>query len=58
KEAAYKILNRQTKKREFIPQKLLCKMLTCSDKGATGQVFYMGNIYHTRTILADDFIHT
>ncbi|MNR53903.1 hypothetical protein D3C85_1739920 [compost metagenome] len=33
-------------------------MLTRSDKGAIGQVFYIGNVYHTRTILADDFIHT
>ncbi|MFD2903985.1 4'-phosphopantetheinyl transferase family protein [Sphingobacterium anhuiense] len=58
KEAAYKILNRQTKKREFIPKKLICKILSQTCFSATGQVFYIGNIYHTRTFLADDFIHT
>jgi phosphopantetheinyl transferase (holo-ACP synthase) len=58
KEAAYKILNRQTKKREFIPNKLLCKIGSQTCSSATGQVFYFGNTYHTTTFLSEDIIHT
>lgn len=58
KESAYKILNRETKIREFIPQKLVCKLLSQNDKSATGQVSYIENIYHTKTLIYDDLIHT
>lgn len=58
KEAAYKILNRQTKIREFIPKKLTCKLLSYDGNNATGQVVYFENIYHTKTLLCKDLIHT
>ncbi|TDO73195.1 phosphopantetheinyl transferase (holo-ACP synthase) [Flavobacterium chryseum] len=58
KEAAYKIYNRQTKIRAYIPQKLVCS-LASQDRGfVTGKVVCAENSYHTQTILVEDRIHT
>lgn len=58
KEAAYKIYNRQTKIREFIPQKLICTILSKTDIYSTGQVICGENIYHTKTTITQDSLHT
>lgn len=58
KEAAYKIWNRQTKIREYIPRKLVCTLLTQNSHSATGQVVCCGNIYHTKSSLSKEFLHT
>lgn len=58
KEAAYKIYNRKTKLREYIPQKLHCTIISQNQNFVTGKVFCFENIYHTKTILCQDSIHT
>lgn len=58
KEAAYKIYNRQTKVRAYIPQKLVCYITAKKDNSVTGNVFCAENVYHTKTIHSGDFIHT
>jgi phosphopantetheinyl transferase (holo-ACP synthase) len=57
KEAAYKIYNRQTKRREFIPQQLLCSITAINDI-FTGEVRCNGFIYYSKTVLKHEFIHT
>ena len=57
KEAAYKIYNRQTKQREYIPKKLICKIVS-SNSYITGEVICGENIYYTKTTILDDSIHT
>jgi len=58
KEAAYKILNRQTQIRAYIPKKMVCTLLSQNNNIAIGKVDYYGNIYHTKTTLSKDLIHT
>ncbi|OXA98159.1 phosphopantetheinyl transferase [Flavobacterium oncorhynchi] len=58
KEAAYKIYNRQTKIREYIPQKLVCSIASQNQNTAAGIVTCFENIYYTKTILSKDNIHT
>lgn len=58
KEAAYKIYNRQTKIREYIPQKLICFITSQNDNTATGIVTCFKNVYYTKTTLSKDHIHT
>ncbi|MBF4516967.1 4-phosphopantetheinyl transferase family protein [Flavobacterium sp. ANB] len=58
KEAAYKIYNRKTKRREYIPQKLVCSIISQNKNLITGNVICSGNLYHTQTILSDKNIHT
>jgi phosphopantetheinyl transferase (holo-ACP synthase) len=58
KEAAYKIYNRQTKIREYSPQKLTCTILSKNDTYCTGQVICNENIYYTKTTIDPDRIHT
>ena len=58
KEAAYKIYNRQTKRREFIPQKLSCKIVAKKNDCIKGQVSCEENIYYTKTAILNDAIHT
>ncbi|PXY46787.1 4'-phosphopantetheinyl transferase family protein [Flavobacterium hydrophilum] len=57
KESAYKIYNRQTKQREYIPKKLICKIVS-SNSYITGEVICGENIYYTKTTILDDSIHT
>lgn len=58
KEAAYKIYNRHTKIREFSPKKLSCSLDSLTSKNASGRVICDKRIYHTKTILSLENIHT
>jgi phosphopantetheinyl transferase (holo-ACP synthase) len=58
KEAAYKIYNRQTKIRQYIPKKLVCTVLSQNENYISGQVICLENIYHTKTKISNDSIHT
>lgn len=58
KEAAYKIYNRQTQIRAFIPQKLACCVTLQDHNLVTGNVICSGNVYYTKTTLSEDCIHT
>lgn len=58
KEAAYKVYNRQTKIREYIPQKLVCSLASQTHDSITGSVICSGKTFHTNTILSQDYIHT
>lgn len=58
KEAAYKIYNRQTKIRSFIPQKLACSFNSQNNKYASGKVICCGNSYYTKSTIGTDSIHT
>ncbi|MFB9079312.1 4'-phosphopantetheinyl transferase superfamily protein [Flavobacterium procerum] len=58
KEAAYKVYNRKTKIREYIPKKLVCTLEHQSLSHLQGKVTCLGNIYHTKTTVSRDIIHT
>ncbi|WP_433763904.1 4'-phosphopantetheinyl transferase family protein [Flavobacterium ginsenosidimutans] len=58
KEAAYKIYNRQNKIREFSPKKLVCFIDFLDINNSSGKVVCNKNIYHTKTILSLESIHT
>ena len=58
KEAAYKIYNRQTKIREYIPQELECSILTKTSTYANGIVRCRNIIYYTKTNLTTEYVHT
>ena len=58
KEAAYKVYNRQTKIREYIPQKLVCSIASQNHNSIRGNVICSGKTFHTNTILSQDHIHT
>ena len=58
KEAAYKVYNRQTKIREYIPLKLVCSLLSQNHNSIKGSVICSGKTFHTNTILSQDYIHT
>lgn len=54
KEAVYKIYNRETKIREYIPLKLVCFY----ENETKGTVSCNGHIYYTETVVANDFVYT
>lgn len=54
KEAAYKIYNRQTGIKAFMPLQLACSYKSSS----SGLVVCKGNTYHTQTTILNDKIHT
>ncbi|MFV8326979.1 4'-phosphopantetheinyl transferase superfamily protein [Flavobacterium sp. ZS1P14] len=54
KEAAYKIYNRATQMRAFIPLRLVCHY----ENETLGSVTCNGNTYFTQTNITDDFIHS
>ena len=58
KEAAYKVYNRKTKVREYIPKKLNCFIESQNEILITGKVICSENTFHTKTILSNDLIHT
>ncbi|MGE6353376.1 4'-phosphopantetheinyl transferase family protein [Flavobacterium sp. NPDC079362] len=58
KEAAYKIYNRQTKIREYIPKKLACTIGSKEPNYCTGKVICEQNIYYTKTIITPDVLHS
>ncbi|WP_452230492.1 MULTISPECIES: 4'-phosphopantetheinyl transferase family protein [unclassified Lacinutrix] len=54
KEAAYKVHVQQFGKRFFNPKRLECELLTDNK----GQVTIAGNLYFTKSIITDAFIHS
>lgn len=58
KEAAYKIYNRQTKIREYIPHKLVCSITSQDHYSIKGTVVCCDKVYFTKTILSKDHLHT
>lgn len=54
KEAAYKIYNRETGIRGFIPLQLVCFF----ESETKGTVSCNGRIYYTETIVTNDFVYT
>lgn len=58
KEAAYKVYHRETKIREFNPKKLECSIDSQNKNTIRGKVIFCNNIYYSKTILANDSIHT
>lgn len=58
KEAAYKVYNRKTKIREYIPKKLVCILESQDQNCIRGKVICSENIYYTKTILSKESIHT
>lgn len=58
KEAAYKIYNRETKLRRFIPQQLICSIIADCNWNLEGVVNCNGLVYSTKTIVENDMIHT
>lgn len=57
KEAAYKIYNRRTQIREYIPKRLSCSIMVL-DKYAQGLVICNENKYYTKTLITAESIHT
>lgn len=58
KEAAYKVYNRETTIREYIPQKLVCTITSQNQNSSTGNVVCAGKTYYTKTIFSNNTIHT
>jgi len=58
KEAAYKIYNRKTKVREYIPKKLSCSLLTQKTEFVLGQVSCGEYLYYTKTYIFEQNLHT
>jgi len=58
KEAAYKIYNRKTKVREYIPKKLSCSLFTQKTEFVLGHVKCGENIYYTKTYIFEESLHT
>lgn len=58
KEAAYKIINRQTQKRVFIPLQLECIDIVTNENEILGKTLYQGIFYLTKTIINEDFIYS
>ncbi|RZJ75001.1 MAG: 4-phosphopantetheinyl transferase family protein [Flavobacterium sp.] len=58
KEAAYKIYNRETGVRSYIPHKLLCSQVAITSNGYNGIVKCEGKMYDTFSTIQDTVIHT
>ena len=58
KEAAYKIYNRKTQIREYIPLQLECFDLEIIDDHIFGKVMIKDFIYYTKTVITTQFVHT
>jgi phosphopantetheinyl transferase (holo-ACP synthase) len=58
KEAVYKVYNRQTKIREYIPKKLICYIASQTYNTITGSVICSGKTFSTKTVISQDYIHT
>ena len=58
KEAAYKIYNRETGLRAFMPQRLHCTINLCENANYYGKVVCGTDVYTTQTTIADEMIHT
>jgi phosphopantetheinyl transferase (holo-ACP synthase) len=58
KEAAYKIYNRQTQIRAYIPKQLECFDLEIKDEIIYGKVICCDNVYYTKTEITSEYIET
>jgi phosphopantetheinyl transferase (holo-ACP synthase) len=58
KESAYKVYNRLTARRAYIPQYFECYELDVHPNSATGRVFCDELIFYTKTIVSKEFIRT
>ena len=58
KEAAYKVYNRDTGIRAFMPKRLECLINSCRSGTYSGQVVCTGNTYLTQTTVEHEIIHT
>lgn len=58
KEAAYKIYNRKTKLRSFIPQQFVCTITSQNQDCVLGKVNCDESIYYTKTTLSHESINT
>lgn len=58
KEAAYKIYNRQSKIRSYIPLEFHCHDLSTIEGMLYGKVICKGNTYYTRTEITLNMVHT
>lgn len=58
KEAAYKIYNRQTQIRAFIPTQLECFNMDAQDGIVFGKVICDNKVYFTKTIITSEYIET
>jgi len=58
KEAAYKIYNRETKIREYIPKQLECKLLLKTNQYTNGIVACKNKVYYTSSVVANNYVHT
>ncbi|MFH6998828.1 4'-phosphopantetheinyl transferase superfamily protein [Flavobacterium sp. FlaQc-57] len=58
KEAAYKIYNRKTKLRSYIPQQFVCTITSQNQDCVLGKVNCDESIYYTKTILSHESINT
>lgn len=58
KEATYKIINRETQKRVFIPLQLECFDIETNNNKILGKTLYQEKFYFTQTIINEDFIYS
>lgn len=58
KEACYKIYNRQTQIRAFIPMQLECFDIEIKDGSIYGKVVCYDTVYFTKTTITSDYIET
>ncbi len=58
KEAAYKVFNRQTGTRAFIPHKLKCEILSSGHDAFEGMVYCCSKKYYTVSAISGEIIHT
>lgn len=58
KEAAYKIYNRQTKIREYIPKKLICSINCLDTSNSEGEVICNNNRYYIKSVIRNENIFT
>lgn len=58
KESVYKIWNRHTNIRCYNPKKWCCSIDQQHHKYMIGKVFYLEDIYYTKSVYTHDYIHT
>lgn len=58
KEAAYKIYNRETQIRAYIPKKLMCTVISLDNFQSQGFVICNENKYYTKTQITSENMHT
>ena len=58
KESAYKVYNRLTARRAYIPQFFECYELTVRPNSATGKVMCDDLVFYSKTVMSKEFIRT